>query len=203
MRLVFISDTHNCHNEIEIPGGDVLIHCGDALIGGSKSEREDFVQWWNKQPHKHKLFTAGNHDICWQTQAYWANQDLQNLHEHYFTIDGIKFYCASWSVQYGDWAYMLPERLLKHEWPKIPSDTDVLITHGPPYRILDFNYAGNPCGSESLREEVLNRIKPKIHAFGHVHESYGALEKNGIAFINAAICDRSYSPDNNPIVIEI
>jgi Icc-related predicted phosphoesterase len=57
-------------------------------------------------------------------------------------------------------------------WSAIPEDTDVLVTHGPPFGILDQNYNKEHVGCESLTEHVL-RIKPQLHIFGHIHEDYG------------------------------
>jgi Icc-related predicted phosphoesterase len=127
---------------------------------------------------------------------------IENMHGKSEEIMGIKFYGLSWSILYGQWAYMLPERELANQWSNIPSDTDVLVTHGPPYGLLYQNGHGNPCGSESLREKVME-IKPKLHCFGHIHESHSYDKIGQTWFVNAAICDGLYDPINKPIVVEI
>jgi hypothetical protein len=40
-------------------------------------------------------------------------------------------------------------------WDKIPADTDVLITHGPPYGILDLTYDDEKVGCEELMKVIL------------------------------------------------
>lgn len=49
MKLVCISDTHNFHQDIEIPDGDVLIHSGDATISGTVQEVAAFAAWFDSQ----------------------------------------------------------------------------------------------------------------------------------------------------------
>jgi Icc-related predicted phosphoesterase len=51
---------------------------------------------------------------------------------------------------------------IKKVWKKIPSDTDIPITHGPPFGILDKNV-----GCEELLAKVI-KVKPKLHVFGHI-----------------------------------
>jgi Icc-related predicted phosphoesterase len=45
-------------------------------------------------------------------------------------------------------------------------------------------------------------VKPKVHAFGHIHESYGWYYNEYTIFVNASICNESYAPVNKPYVIE-
>ncbi len=85
---------------------------------------------------------------------------------------------------------------------RIPDDIDVLITHGPPYRILDKVISGERVGCVDLKQAV-ERIKPKLHIFGHIHESYGILEKEGTTYVNASLCNFNYRPINPPIVVDL
>ena len=52
-------------------------------------------------------------------------------------------------------------------WKELPK-VDILVTHGPPFGILDKTNEGKNAGSELLLKEVL-RLKPKLHLFGHIH----------------------------------
>jgi Icc-related predicted phosphoesterase len=61
------------------------------------------------------------------------------------------------------------------------------VTHTPPFGVLDVASSGDiHLGCPHLRRE-LERIRPQIHAFGHVHASSGVLTKDGIHFVNAAV----------------
>eukprot|EP01105_Mastigella_eilhardi_P020398 TRINITY_DN4855_c0_g1_i2.p2 TRINITY_DN4855_c0_g1~~TRINITY_DN4855_c0_g1_i2.p2 ORF type:complete len:102 (-),score=31.31 TRINITY_DN4855_c0_g1_i2:16-321(-) len=76
------------------------------------------------------------------------------------------------------------------EWKKIPGDTDVLLTHGPPYDILDRTERGHNVGCNALRTWITTnqqtKGKPLVHVFGHVHEAHGETELGGTRFFNVA-----------------
>ena len=38
MKCVILSDSHNQHRDVELPAGDILIHCGDFTMGGKEYE---------------------------------------------------------------------------------------------------------------------------------------------------------------------
>ena len=76
---------------------------------------------------------------------------------------------------------------LEKKFSDIPSDTDILITHAPPYGIRDKESAGN-VGSEALLNNVLQRIKPYLHVFGHCHNMPGQskVQNSEVLFVNTA-----------------
>ena len=47
------------------------------------------------------------------------------------------------------------------------------MTHGPPKYILDATPDGRSAGCEHSRRAI-ERVKPKLHCFWHVHGGYGA-----------------------------
>ncbi len=48
MRVVCISDTHNCNEQIVVPDGDLLIHSGDATVNGTVDEIVEFNRWFGR-----------------------------------------------------------------------------------------------------------------------------------------------------------
>ena len=56
---------------------------------------------------------------------------------------------------------------------------------------------GRKLGCPELRNAVLQK-KPSLHLFGHIHESYGVVEKYDILFSNA-----SNKNGTRPIVIDV
>ena len=87
---------------------------------------------------------------------------------------GIEVYGAPWQPAFCNWAFnLLPGSELKEKWDLIPDSTDVLITHGPPRTILDLTEEGDYTGCALLRETITQRVMPRLHIFGHIHESYG------------------------------
>ena len=148
----------------------------------------------------------GNHDWPIAHAGPEAMKDLIKnaiyLENSGVEIDGVKFWGSPWQPEFFNWAFNLPRGpKLAEMWALIPDDTDVLITHSPPYGILDQIYSGEHVGCEDLLA-ALQRVRPKVHVFGHIHEGYGMLKQNGTTFINASVCDERYRPFNAPIVID-
>lgn len=57
----------------------------------------------------------------------------------------------------------------------IPEDTDIdiVMTHGPPYKHLDHTSGGHDAGCPHLLA-ALDRVRPRLACFGHIHEGWGA-----------------------------
>ena len=118
-------------------------------------------------------------------------------------IDSIKFYGTPVQKPFNDWAFNRSEAKLAQHWAAIPNDIDVLITHCPPYSIFDWSiYDKIHTGSPSLYKEVVERIKPKVHIFGHIHDGYGIKVIENTTFINASNLDEDYMCVNNPVLFE-
>ena len=205
MIIVCISDTHMRHN-VDIPHGDVLVHAGDFSINASIGDIDGFAEWFGSFPHKHKVFVPGNHDWCFQDHEEYSKSILNaygivTLINESTTIDGVKFYGTPYQPIFYDWAFNLPPKKLVVEYEKIPKDTVVLITHTPPFMQRDVvkNPMGANVGCPILSNRVLI-IKPKVHIFGHIHESYGVSSNKNTTFINASLVNLQYKRVNEPII---
>jgi Icc-related predicted phosphoesterase len=210
MRIVCISDTHALHNEMEhsIPEGDILIHAGDCTNVGDLPDLIDFKRFLNKQPHKYKVVISGNHDWCFSNFAWAGNiiidQNTFYLRDCFIEIEGLKIYGSPYTPNFYNWAFMEDDKTeLKRRWSFIPNDTDVLVTHGPPFYILDRTEDLDRAGSQTLEERLQDLKNLKLHVFGHIHEAYGVKTINKTTFVNASICTRKYKPKNKPIVIDL
>lgn len=206
MRLVLLSDTHTMHDKVSVPDGDVLCHAGDLALDGSAREVQQSLDWLNLQPHSTVIAIAGNHDWAFQCNADALELGrvlyLENSSCH---IDGVDFYGSPVTPEFCDWAFNVPRgNAIKRYWDAIPEHVDVLLTHGPPRGILDQSRPGksHPLGCEELlpRIEVL---KPKVHAFGHIHGAYGQRESNGTKFFNCSVVNEVYRVVNQPHVVDI
>lgn len=214
-RIVCISDTHNCNEQVSIPNGDLLIHSGDATVQGTDCEVIEFLDWFSKHPHKNKVLVAGNHDWLFQTdnrraRSLAADAGIKYLQDSSTEIDGLKIYGSPWQPRFFDWAFNLNRGSeLAAKWALIPDDTEVLITHGPPKGILDqveTRFGASNEGCEELRtrvEAVAANGRLKLHVFGHIHCGYGGHEEFGVKFVNASVCDEEYRPTQSPIVIDL
>lgn len=208
MRLVLLSDTHNQHEKIAMPPGDILVHAGDATTRGRPPEVIKFLDWFEAQPYRHKIFVAGNHDFMFEQDPYLAqamtiNRNMIYLLDEAIELEGVNFYGSPWQPEFCNWAFNLPRGpALARKWAKIPRHTDVLITHGPPMGIRDATQDGQLVGCKDLLDAV-RYIEPKVHVFGHIHESYGWFREGKTIFVNAANCDLKYNPVNPAIVVEL
>ncbi|MFK7819536.1 MAG: metallophosphoesterase, partial [Planctomycetaceae bacterium] len=99
------------------------------------------------------------------------------------------------------WAFFQADDELSEKWGEIPDDTNVLITHTPPLGIRDLNQAKKAQGCPLLRQRLEELAKLQLHAFGHIHESYGAADIGGVQFVNAAL--QSGESLRSPISIEL
>lgn len=214
MRIVCISDTHNCNEQIAVPDGDLLIHSGDATVTGTTEEIRRFNRSFAGLPHKYKIFVAGNHDWLFEREPESARLLLDPpiiyLQDSAVEIDGLKIYGSPWQPRFYDWAFNLmrgPE--IAEKWKLIPNDIDILITHGPPHGILDEvprQWGIENTGCEELKsrvEAIAASGRLKLHVFGHIHCGYGKLEEFGVTFINASTCDEQYNATHPPIVIDL
>uniref|UniRef100_K3WF96 Calcineurin-like phosphoesterase domain-containing protein n=1 Tax=Globisporangium ultimum (strain ATCC 200006 / CBS 805.95 / DAOM BR144) TaxID=431595 RepID=K3WF96_GLOUD len=226
MRVVCISDTHGLHDALHaverIPDGDVLIHAGDFTDTGDRDEVLAFNEFLGKLPHKYKLVIAGNHESTfdrafypfnWQQYGHSQQYDpdevralLTNglyLEDQAVLIEGFKFYGTPWQPEFCNWAFNLPRgEKLREKWQRIPNDTDVLITHTPPYGRGD-RVGYMHVGCEELSREVTERIRPKFHVFGHVHEGYGSSFDSTTTYMNASACTHDYDAINPAFVFEL
>lgn len=211
MKIVAISDAHGFFEEIDVPDGDVLVCAGDMLRRGSRLELRQFNEWLRKQPHKDKIYVAGNHDWCFQKHKEESKQILSSamyLEDSGLEIQGYLFWGSPWTNKFYDWAFMIDtDEELALKWALIPPFVDILITHSPPFNILDkaLVVASNSTEySESVGSRALHRTVSavdglKAHIFGHIHNSYGQEPP----YYNVSVCDEHYEPTNPATVIKL
>ncbi len=190
IRLVLISDTHGFH-DIDVPEGDVLIHAGDGCKRGTVDEAREWAEFLRRQPHRHKIVIAGNHDRCFEHDLGEARplmHGLDYLQDSGCERAGVRFWGSPWQPWFFDWSFNLQRGpALAAKWALIPDATDVLVTHGPPMGVLDRNLHGDPVGCEELRLAI-RRVRPRVHVFGHIHEGYGTAVVDRTLFVNASTC---------------
>ena len=228
-RIVCLSDTHN--NVPKVPNGDIVLHAGDATGRGSIQEVTKFIWWFSQLPHDHKVFVAGNHDFLFEEEPSLARRMMQDagiiyLQDESVTIRGFKIYGSPWQPEFCNWAFNLERgEQLAEKWAMIPEDTDILITHSPPYGILDkveelgwiktqneyddymrmsraesIDKVEKPVGCEELLKRV-KIVKPRLHIFGHIHEGYGMEIIDETIYKNVSICNGRYQPLNIPQMV--
>lgn len=195
--ILCLSDTHGKHRQLrDLPEADVIIYCGDFTDLGTEKEALDFLEWFCDLPHRNKIFTPGNHDIClFGAGVEGLDDNVHFLYNSGVEIEGLNFYGVPFYIEGFENDYA----------KRIPEGTDVLMSHQPPYGILDKAYESGYgdvwFGSETLLMRIAE-ISPKLCIFGHVHPMYGTMVQNGTTFVNAALLAEDGTL-NSPILLKL
>lgn len=209
MKGIAISDTHNLHHllDLNLDGVDLIVHAGDfsktQFPAFNHNESLVFLDWYSKLPVKYKVLIPGNHETA------WASGSLGNISDHWdiiplnhesTTIEGVEIFGSPITPSFGKgWAFNAKPNIIKNYWDEIPRSTKLLVTHGPPHRILDSTptFGMNDyksCGCPELLKRV-KKVKPDVMIFGHIHEDGGRtlkLPNLETTFINAAVVGEDY-----------
>tara|TARA_Y100000310_G_scaffold339480_1_gene432250 strand:- start:459 stop:1154 length:696 start_codon:yes stop_codon:yes gene_type:complete len=231
MKIVALSDIHgNLFNpnkfDLEC---DILIIAGDicptkGFIDCAEFQAnwldEQFRNWLYKIPARHIIGIAGNHDRVWEDAPSLVPKDLPwtYLQDDSIVVEDIKIWGSPWTNFFCNWAFNLDkddpdETKLHMAFEQIPEDADIIVTHGPPFGILDqVGGVGDHLGSVALRENVF-RVKPKFHFYGHIHSGCNmsdlslpdpkVMEMDGITFANVSLLNEPYKMVYKPFVAEI
>jgi len=205
MKVWLISDTHNEHAQLSVPDVDLVIHCGDESTHQNpvfnQAEARRFLDWYAELPIAAKVFVPGNHSTAIEAGLIRPEDypTIQFLIHQPWQWQGYTLFGSPFVPRFFDWAYMRKRTQMDVVWQSIPGQIDILITHGPPRGILDLTHdiEGKglvQAGCGALRRHVEQRIQPRIHAFGHMHDergisNYGIYTRGGTQFINCSVYD--------------
>jgi len=170
-------------------------------------------------PHPTKIFVAGNHETNFPRQQRQRTASLLApsciyLQDASVNVNGVNFYGSPWNgLRHKSFAraFTISYSSLPAYWQQIPADTDVLVTHSPAYGVADlgsnkhllnvsrhcqdcqdYHKVYRHFGCRSLLDEILHRVRPAAHLFGHAHEPSGVQVVEGVLFSNAAMaCNKS------------
>ena len=195
-----------------MPACDVFIHAGDMTVRGSLQETAVFAAKLQKHLDspdgpQHAIIVPGNHDACFEL-FQGPTLDLFGPRVHILlnqvlVLDGMRFFGSPWTPPFMQWHFMATEQRLAAMYEEMPSAIDVLITHGPPWGILDPGWKAAHAGSTALRDAVSAR-SVKHHVFGHLHAAGGRmLQQENTIFYNVAACDEEYNLVNQPRLFDL
>lgn len=211
MKIALISDVHAQWYNLIIPECDLLISAGDYSYRGELPVVKAFHKWLSMQPAKHVISLQGNHEL-WVEKNWGRARDTvryidSRIHfvwEKTITIEGKKIHCSSVTPEFNNWAYNRKHGdEIRTHWDRIPFDTEILVTHGPPYGILDMTSDFRNVGCKDLEIKVQELHQLKLHVFGHIHDSSGEHCKFNKLFINASICDENYRATNPVRIVDL
>jgi predicted phosphohydrolase len=193
--IVAISDTHNHHQKVKLPKGDIL-----------RDDTISFLKWFSGQPHTTKIFIAGNHDFYAERHPVLFRElvpdNVHYLYNESVIAQGLKIWGSPYTPYYGGLAFNKKRgKDSKAIWDQMPSGIDILITHGPPYGVLDHTFKYTHVGCEELKAKV-DEVKPRYHIFGHIHEQPGIEKIDGTTYMNATQVNLFYQITRKPLVFE-
>lgn len=197
-----ISDTHGLHQGLKVPTYDLLIFSGDATNYRdpilNKEEFINFLNWFSTLSGP-KVFVAGNHDTFVEKREKVARKMVEDaggifLLNSSVEVYGLKIWGSPLTPEFNNWAYNRKRGDLYKVWSKIPEDTDIIVTHGPPKGFLDLSENKKreleQCGCSALTKRIA-AIRPKACLFGHIHDfkecrNQGVISREGIIYSNAS-----------------
>jgi Icc-related predicted phosphoesterase len=202
MKVVAVSDLHG--NLPAIPPCDLLLLAGDItpvrdhrLSHQAEWLDTTFRAWLKQVPARKVIGVAGNHDFIFEQAPERVPRDLPwtYLQDSGTTWEGLRIWGTPWQPWFFDWAFNLHEPELVAKWALIPTGTDILVLHGPPFGYGD----GVPerdgkvrrCGSPGLLARI-EEIKPHLVVFGHIHEGRGEWRLGRTVLANVTLVDEGY-----------
>ncbi|KAF0982277.1 hypothetical protein FDP41_011207 [Naegleria fowleri] len=259
LKIVHMSDSHRFHENLKnFPEGDVFIHSGDISHKSEWKDCENdqiqtkelesnfkcapsvisFNKWLDKLPYKVKIVILGNHDIGFNgiSPNFIQQKILPNaiyLQDQAVIIKYkgkhlLKIYGTPWTTS-RNMGFSMSHSLIDQKWKEIPEDVDILVTHLPPFGVMDLAGGSEPqqycdyCkknhkyrrhwGNVALRKRAIQlneKGKLKAHLFGHVHEFHGLeIERHSkgkvpLIYSNgASVTNHNDTDVKSPNVIEI
>ena len=222
-KIVAISDTHrhDLKGILKNYKADILLIAGDLTYSGTLAEMKEF-QGYLKSIRDQFTYIAwinGNHEVEASKHPRWmfdiafeTNTDYLENSLTAYIIDGkpIKIWGSPVTPSFGcGWAYNIKRgNDIKKYWEMIPSDTDVVMTHGMPFGFCDevesflFSNGIEHVGCRDLRKKIYD-LKPKVVLGGHLHRDKIRPNWNQIfgpvRVLNVSICDDTYKPTNKPV----
>eukprot|EP01062_Namystynia_karyoxenos_P011883 TRINITY_DN1426_c3_g1_i1.p1 TRINITY_DN1426_c3_g1~~TRINITY_DN1426_c3_g1_i1.p1 ORF type:complete len:639 (+),score=185.29 TRINITY_DN1426_c3_g1_i1:85-1917(+) len=219
LRVVCISDTHNEHEGIQLPEGDVLVHSGDCLTESGlrhvlRQKRKDggweeivsvrplgvelfrrFAEWFGRQRFKYKVLVAGNHDLVLQGMGKKAVQGMLDEYAKH----GSALYLQHEEGRFG------PLRVFGSPYSRWGSHNDAFLCDDPDFKDVPEgvhivvthkpNILPKKSGlSENKRlSRALHRTGALLHVSGHCHWAHGVYMSEGsrgqIPCVVASVCD--------------
>lgn len=210
MRIVATADLHG--NLPDIPECDLLLIGGDVCPVENHDESyqslwlvAEFRPWLLRQPARHAVWIAGNHDFVCQMEGFEVEPEkfgATYLQDSLLEIEGLRIWGTPWVRTIPRWAFHLTDAEAGERFRQIPESADIVLSHGPVAGIFD-DVQGESTGSSALASQ-LQRVSPALFVSGHIHECGGMVRQIGdTTFVNASRMDGDFNPVHSPIEMEL
>jgi Icc-related predicted phosphoesterase len=203
-----LSDQHGNLPKVELC--DLLLIAGDLCPIDNHDHhhqrnwlRGEFSDWLEGLEAKHIIGIAGNHDFVLEKQPGIGHElPWTYLCDSSAEVEGLRVFGMPWVPNLPNWAFHAPDDMLGKKVDAIPDNTDILVTHGPPYGVGDTVW-GSHVGSSSLASAISYRLDPTLHVFGHIHEGHGRWHMQEMTLANVALVDEFYDMTRVPMGFEV
>jgi Icc-related predicted phosphoesterase len=229
VRLMCMSDTHGFHQNIpkeQIFPSDLLIFAGDFSLWGNPKEVASAKEFMLSLPVQKRIVVSGNLDLCFDTknlesfgkfleQFQFPDEEMKVAKEKFLDgghfiylehesaeVDGIKIFGSPYTPTFGDFGFPTTKETAPATWAVVPEGTDIIICHGPPHDACDRTSSGFKAGCPELRKAV-ERVKPALTVFGHIHEAYGQTKIGDTLCCNVALVNSERIITNPPTYIDL
>jgi Icc-related predicted phosphoesterase len=196
MKILHFSDLHGRHTGlaerlIARHEPDWVVLTGDMLpdfhmISGKENRLACQREWWGTyrrcflRPGSVTTFTLGNHEIEGFFDGALASAPS--------SVAGKVGRLQGNPAEFGAWGYSR-----EYEPEELRAEVDaldrplVVLSHCPPYGLLDGARNGSHIGHPPLRDYLDKVVEaPLLVLCGHVHESFGHLRRGRTLVVNAA-----------------
>ncbi|WFO75487.1 metallophosphoesterase [Desulfurococcaceae archaeon MEX13E-LK6-19] len=191
MRFLAITDIHGRTNVVNKLKGviknniDYVIVAGDITHFGSLAEALRILS--SLAEIAPVLFVPGNCDPPELLRHNSFNGDIYNVHNKVIQVNEYSIYGIGGSIitPFNTFIEYREDELTKFlsQLKEIDPSKTIIVTHNPPYGILDRTFSGIHAGSKVFRE-FLEEKKPLLWITGHIHEAQGVEKINGTTIIN-------------------
>eukprot|EP01065_Artemidia_motanka_P029565 TRINITY_DN35660_c0_g1_i1.p1 TRINITY_DN35660_c0_g1~~TRINITY_DN35660_c0_g1_i1.p1 ORF type:complete len:336 (+),score=75.96 TRINITY_DN35660_c0_g1_i1:60-1010(+) len=161
----------------------VVVYGNHDVCHAFRREEAEKMKWKTREQH------IANYRRSCLAQSLPAATAVPTLQQ--VVIKGLRLFGVPWfPLHKGHGGREEPEGLRTWAPPGstgcidcVPEGTDVLLTHGPPHGVLDeADHCGVHWGGVPGVRRILAERRPKLHLFGHVHES------NGVKQVGETLC---------------
>jgi Icc-related predicted phosphoesterase len=195
LRLLALADLHNRVDRLsslKADDADLIIVCGDLHNRGSEAEVRPVVEALAALGPR-VMIVPGNMDPDFSMRL-WEEAGFISLHRRAVCLDGLGFVGMGGMV-------LRRERRPGDDHRFYHQDEDVyrvlaqcsaalqearrrvIVTHQPPFGVLDTLYSGQPSGCHSLRR-FLEDCQPDLLLCGHIHEARGEARLGRTVVVN-------------------
>jgi Icc-related predicted phosphoesterase len=189
MKFLFGSDFHGLdsayskfsvtlqrgHYDFGVISGDLSTYANDLAY----QERflKSILSGLTKKP---VYFIMGNDDGLLYKEQWKTDNNIINIHQKRINLNGLNIVGYHFSPTFIGGSFEKSENEIEKDLTQLENFVDentVFVTHCPAYGILDKTYSNQHVGSKKLLN-FIERKNPKIHLFGHIHESFGYIDNS-------------------------